>query len=272
MARLRRQIGSHTTAVVTGAAGGLGRSISRALEERGARVVMTDAPGVAGADRVLDVTDPAAARALAEEVEPQVWVNNAGVLGTGQVLAQPDEEVRRVVDVNLLGVVYGTRAAASVMATRGGGAILNVGSLSSWNPTPGLAIYAATKHAVRAYSGAAAAELGGTGVHVACLCPDGIWTPMLQGAVDVPTAAMPFSGRRLLGPDEVAEVALRLLEGRRLVASLPAGRATLAKLSGLWPALGVATRGMSDWQGRRNQARYRDREHAVSGLPRGGDR
>ena len=70
-------------------------------------------PGVPGVDRSLDVTDAAAARALAAELSPQVWVNNAGVLGTGDALAQDDDEVRRVVDVNLLGVVHGTRAAAS---------------------------------------------------------------------------------------------------------------------------------------------------------------
>jgi short-subunit dehydrogenase len=255
MAR-RRAIGPETTAVVTGAAGGLGRAIAGALAERGARVVTTDAPGVAGVDRPLDVTDPAAARALAEEVAPTVWVNNAGLLGTAAALEQGDEEIRRVVDVNLLGVVHGTRAAAAVMAGRGGGAVLNIGSLSSWNPTPGLAVYAATKHAVRAYSGAVAAELAGTGVHVACLCPDGIWTPMLQRAVSTASAAMPFSGRRLLTPDEVARAAVALLEGRRLLASLPAGRATMAKVSGLWPALGVATRGATERRGRRNQARY----------------
>jgi short-subunit dehydrogenase len=248
------RIGPGTTAVVTGAAGGLGRAIGRALEGRGARVVATD---VHGADRVLDVTDPSAARALAEEVGPQVWVNNAGILGTGEALAQSDEEIRRIVDVNLLGVVHGSRAAASVMVARGGGSILNIGSLSAWNPTPGLAVYAATKHGVRAYSGALAAELAGTGVTVKCLCPDGIWTPMLEDAVSSGTATMPFSGRRLLSADEVAEAAIRLLDGNRLLRSLPFGRAVQAKASGLWPYLGVVARRSGERRGRRGQARYR---------------
>ena len=255
-------VGPGTVAVVTGAAGGLGRALSAALEGRGARVVTTDAPGVRGADRVLDVTDPDAARALAEELAPDVWVNNAGVLGTGAAIEQPDDVVRRVLDVNLLGVIYGTRAAAAVMRPRRSGAILNIGSLSSWNPTPGLAVYAASKHGVRAYSGAVAAELAGTGVRVSCLCPDGIWTPMLAAVVAADSAAMPFSGGRLLEADDVAQVALGLLEGRRLLASLPGGRATLAKVSGLWPALGVATRGVTERQGRRAQARYRARAAA----------
>lgn len=256
------RIGPGTTAVVTGAAGGLGRAISRALEGRGARVVRTDAPGVPGMDRALDVTDPEASRALAGEVAPQVWVNNAGILGSAPALGQEDQEIRRLVDVNLLGVVHGSRAAAQVMVGAGGGRILNIGSLAAWNPTPGLAVYSATKHAVRAYSNALAVELAGTGVAVTCLCPDGIWTPMLKEATATASAAMPFSGRRLLEPEEVAEAALALLEGRRLVRSLPAGRAVLAKVSGLWPAMGVATRSMTERQGRRGQARYRARLEA----------
>ncbi len=251
----RRVIGPGTTAVVTGAAGGLGRALVGALAGQGARVVATDAPGADGVDRVLDVTDPEAARALAAEVSPDVWINNAGLLGPARAIDQPDEEILRVVEVNLLGVVYGTRAAAAVMTARGGGDICNIGSLSAWNPTPGLAVYAATKHAVRAYSGALAAELRGTGVRVTCLCPDGIWTPMLQRAVATDAAAMSFSGRRLLTPEQVADAAVRLLCGQRLVASLPAGRATMAKATGLWPALGAATARSTERRGRRHQAR-----------------
>jgi short-subunit dehydrogenase len=266
MMKTLHRLGPGMTAVVTGAAGGLGQAISHSLEARGLRVVRTDAPGVPGVDRALDVTDPSASLALAEELVPRVWVNNAGILGAGEALVQSDEEIRRVVEVNLMGVIHGTRAAAAVMtagdvdggAARGG-MILNIGSLSAWNPTPGLAVYAATKHAVRAYSGAVAAELAGTGVRVTCLCPDGIWTPMLKEAAATRSTVMPFSGRRLLEPDEVAEAAMKLLESQRLVLSMPLGRAALAKVTGLWPAIGVSTRAMSERQGRRVQARYRDR-------------
>ncbi|MHB8220407.1 MAG: SDR family NAD(P)-dependent oxidoreductase [Acidimicrobiales bacterium] len=259
MSRSAMKIGPGATALVTGAAGGLGQAISRALEGRGVKVVRTDIRGAVGVDRVLDVTDPVAARELADELVPQVWVNNAGILGAAGALGQSDDQIRQVVEVNLLGVVHGSRAAAAVMVDRGGGVILNIGSLAAWNPTPGLAVYSATKHAVRAYSGALAAELAGTGVRVACLCPDGIWTPMLKAAVTLDTAAMPFSGRRLLEPGEVAEAAMRLITGHRLIRSLPPERAVLAKLSGLWPALGVVTRSTTERQGRRHQARYRER-------------
>lgn len=264
-------LGPGTTVVVTGAAGGLGQALCRVLGERGCQVVATDAPGVEPALRTLDVTDAAACRTLAEECRPQLWINNAGVLGAGQALSQDDALVRRLLEVNLMGVINGTRAAAGGMVGRGGGTVLNIGSLSSWNPTPGLAVYAAAKHGVRAYSAALSAELAGTGVRVLCLCPDGIWTPMLRQVVSMDVAAMPFSGGRLLEADEVASAALALVEGRRYLASLPPARAVLAKASGLWPALGVWTRSASERQGRRHQAKYRQRllSEGATGQPQG---
>ncbi|MHB1502839.1 MAG: SDR family NAD(P)-dependent oxidoreductase [Acidimicrobiales bacterium] len=244
------------TAVVTGAAGGLGSAICEALASRGVEVVAAD---IAGTETSLDVTDAAACRELARQVEPDVWVNNAGLLGAADLLEQGDEEIARVIAVNLLGVVNGTRAAAAVMASGSGGRILNIGSLASYNATPGLAIYSATKHGVLGYSVAAAVELRRAGVRVSCLCPDGIWTPMLRSVVGDESAAMPFSGRRLLEPDEVARAAIALMESRRLVASLPAGRAMLAKGSSLFPRLGMVAGPVAARLGAAGQARYRRR-------------
>ncbi len=243
-------------AVVTGGAGGLGTAISRRLADRGLSVVPVD---ISGTDRTLDVTDPAACRDLARELRPDVWVNNAGILGPGKAISQPDDLIERVVAVNLMGVVHGTRAAAEVMVPRGTGRILNIASLASFNATPGLAIYSASKHGVRGWSTAVATELRRTGVRVSCLCPDGIWTPMLKGAVDDAAAAMPFSARRLLEPEEVARVALRLLDGRRLLASIPFGRAVLAKASGLWPGAAAAMMPLAERAGASGQSRYQAR-------------
>lgn len=259
MARPASPIRPGATAVVTGAAGGLGRALTTALGARGCVVVATDAPGVAPELRALDVTDAAACRGLAEEVGPALWINNAGVLGAGEAVSVDDAIVQRVVDVNLLGVINGTRAAASTMVSSGGGCVLNIGSLSAWNPTPGMAVYAATKHAVRAYSAAVATELRGSGVRVACLCPDAIWTPMLKHVVTLDAAAVPFSAGRLLEADDVAKAALRLVDGGGLLASLPPARAVLAKVSGLWPSMNVRMAGLTERQGRQHQARYRRR-------------
>lgn len=238
------------TAVVTGGGGGLGRAFTAALTAAGYEVVPVD---VVGTDRRLDVTDPAACRALAEDVRPSVWVNNAGLTGAGDLLERPDEDIERMVQVNLLGVIHGTRAAASTMRSDGGGQVLNVASLSGWAPVPHLAVYSATKHGVRAFSVAAAAELSGTTVTVQCLLPDGIRTPMVD--IDDPRHLMSFTGRRLLESEEVAGAGLDLLASRRIVASVPHHRGATVRLLGLFPSLSLRLLGRIERRARRNQQR-----------------
>jgi short-subunit dehydrogenase len=133
-------------AVVTGAGRGLGAILVQRLTQAGYEVTATD---ITGTDVYLDVRDADACRALARAVEPDVWINNAALLGAGDVATQADDDIAAVVAVNLLGVMHGTRAAAEVMRVRDGGRgrghIINVGSLASWVPVPGECVYAATK-------------------------------------------------------------------------------------------------------------------------------
>ena len=145
-----------TVAVVTGAARGFGREIARRLVARGHKVLITDldADAVTATAGELGVTavvadarlpaDHAKVATAAAELGPVgVWVNNAGVLRAGRVWEQPEEDVALQVDVNLLGVVHGSRAAVGVMRERGGH-LLNIASMSGHGPVPGLAVYAAT--------------------------------------------------------------------------------------------------------------------------------
>lgn len=236
------------TAVITGGAGGLGRAFARALEAKGYRVVPVD---LHDTERVLDVTDASACRSLAEELRPSVWINNAGVTGAGGFLERDDAEIERVVSVNLIGVIHGTRAAATTMLAEGRGRILNVASLAGWAAVPHIAVYCATKNGVRAFSLAAEAELKGTPVHIRCLLPDGIRTPM----VDVTDArhVMSFTGARLLEPDEVAAAGLKLLAGRRPLASVPHHRGATVRLLGLFPSVGSLLQDRIEAKARRNQ-------------------
>ncbi|MBK5289943.1 MAG: SDR family oxidoreductase [Acidimicrobiia bacterium] len=244
-------------AVVTGGAGGLGRSFCAALRAAGYEPVPVD---IAGTDRVLDVTDPAACRALAEEIRPAVWINNAGVSGAGALLEADDAQVERIVRVNLLGVVHATRAAATTMLEHGGGTILNVASLAGWAPTPHIAVYSASKHGVRAFSVAAAAELRDTTVRVCCLLPDGIRTPMVD--VTDPGHLMSFTGPRLLEPDEVAAAGLRLLHSRHILASVPPARGATVRVLGIAPTLAFRLQRIVERRARRHQA------HAIAELER----
>lgn len=244
-------------AVVTGAGGGLGAAFVAALRGCGMEVVGVD---LRGADRVLDVTDTPALEALADEVRPDVWINNAAILGNGWAADQSREEVDRVVAVNLLAVMHGTRAATRVMRARGGGRILNVASLASWVPVPGEAVYSATKHGVRAFSLATHEELRGSGVSICILCPDGIWTPMLHDKLHEQSARLSFTGRRLLTPEEVAEAGVALLESGELVRSVPRHRGLELRLAGIMPSLGGRIAPLFNAMGERRQQRHRELE------------
>ena len=241
----------HTkVAVVTGGAGGLGRAFCARLTHAGYEAVPVD---LHDTERRLDVTDPAACRALAEELRPAVWVNNAGVTGAGALLEHDDDHIERIVRVNLLGVIHGTRAAATTMLADGGGAILNVASLAGWAPTPHLAVYSASKHGVRAFSVAAAAELRGTPVRIHCVLPDGIRTPMVH--IADPRHVMSFTGARLLEPDEVAAAGVGLIGSRRILASVPPRRGAMVRFLGISPTLAFALQRTVERRARRHQAR-----------------
>lgn len=239
------------TAVVTGGAGGLGRAFADALAADGYDVIPVD---LTGTERRVDVTDMESCRSLAQDVHPAVWINNAGITGVGDLLDQSDEYVERLVHVNLLGVINGTRAALPGMLAAGEGRILNIASLSGWAPTPHLAVYSATKHAVRAFSVATSGEIRTTPVRVQCLLPDGIRTPMVNA--EDPQQFMSFTGKRLLEPDEVAAAGMKLLGSRRrFVASVPAKRSATVPFLGLWPKIAFRVLPVIEWSARRRRAK-----------------
>ena len=240
-----------TVAVVTGAGRGLGRKIAERLARKGHHVVCTDidegaahatAAVVDGTSLPQDVRDPDShrevARVAAEHGEVAVWVNNAGVLAVGDTWAMDDASVRRMVEVNLLGVIWGCNAAAEAM-TRG--AIVNIASMSAITPTPGLAVYGATKHGVLGFSLSLAAELrrANKPVTVSALCPDAIAGDMTDAVAHDDAASLLFSAGTLLSLDEVADEAVELVAHPRLVRTIPRHRAALIHLLRPFPALGL---------------------------------
>ena len=249
---------SRGVAVVTGADGGLGRALVLRLAHEGYDVVGVD---VAGDVRRLDVTDPAACRALADELRPVVWVNNAGVLGAGDAATQEDDVVERVVRVNLLGVIHGTRAAVASMRA-GGGHVVNVASLASWVPVPGECVYAATKAGVLSFTLGLQAELdaaGVQGVHLSAICPDGMLTPMITDVLDDDAVAMTFTGPSLVTVEQVAERVVEVLRRPRLVSSVPRWRGAQVRLMAGAPDAMLRAAPLFAAMGRRNLAKARER-------------
>jgi short-subunit dehydrogenase len=224
------------------------------LAREGYDVVGVD---VHGTERLLDVTDAAACRALAQELRPRVWVNNAGVLGAGDAATQPDEIVDRVVRVNLLGVVHGTRAAVASMRETGGGHVVQ---LASWVPVPGESLYAATKAGVLSYTLGLQAELraqGVRGIDLTAVCPDGMLTPMLTDVLDDDSLALSFSAPRLVTPAQVAERVVDVLERPRLVTSVPHWRGAQVRLMAGMPDVVLKAAPVFWEQGLRNLRKAR---------------
>jgi NADP-dependent 3-hydroxy acid dehydrogenase YdfG len=262
-------------AVVTGAGGGLGAAVAELLAARGHPVHVTDVDpdaaravatriGGAATGGGLDVRDEDACRAVARDVAAatgglDVWVNNAGVLATGPAWEQDAATRRRLVEVNVLGVMNGTVAALGEMRAAGHGHVVTIASLAGLVAVPGEAVYAGTKHAVLGFSLSTQADLRRAGVrdiHISCVCPAGMWTPMLYDKLDDPEAALSFSGR-LLRPPEVAAVVGRVLDRPRQVTAVPRWRGVQVRLADTFPELSVRALRVFVTQGRRRQRRLK---------------
>ncbi|MFB9903209.1 SDR family NAD(P)-dependent oxidoreductase [Allokutzneria oryzae] len=185
------------TAVVTGAASGIGRALAEALHARGARLVLTDIDGDAlsatatrlGATAVAaDVADPAAMSALAAQApQARLICLNAGVVG--QQLGAPwevtPEDWNRVFDINVGGVVNGLRAFVPQLLAAGEPAnVLITASLAGLTVFPGGGAYGPSKHAVTAIAAHAAMALADTPVRVSMICPALVATGMSSEGVE----------------------------------------------------------------------------------------
>lgn len=186
------------TAVVTGAASGIGRETARTLAQAGARLVLADVDaeglaetvalvgGVGGAAtaRPTDVAESAAVEALADAAIAEfgrldVWVNAAGILRNTPILEVAEADLDRLFAVNQKGVFFGVAAAGRVMRERGGGSIINISSAGADTTPPGVSVYAMTKAAVNSLTRSAAKEFGPFQVRVNAVAPGWIDTPMV---------------------------------------------------------------------------------------------
>jgi NAD(P)-dependent dehydrogenase (short-subunit alcohol dehydrogenase family) len=246
---------SPRSAVVTGGARGIGRAIAVQLIARGYDVLVTDVDA-AGAQRTaaeigahsgtaLDVTDPAANREVAAQalqVAPLgAWVCNAGVAFDGDLADVTDEQVRLMVDVNVLGVMWGIRAATDVFRAQAsggvpGGEIGVLASLSAHAPVPGLSVYAATKAAVLSLVTSVAAELHDDGIGVHAVCPDGVATAMVDGFDVRGGAREALAAGVMLTPEKVAAELVDMFGTARVCKTLPAWRGGIARTAALAPS------------------------------------
>ncbi|MGQ0840803.1 SDR family oxidoreductase [Actinokineospora sp.] len=225
--------------VVTGAGRGIGRATAQAFADRGAEVVVADldldaarrtaaAIGPAAYPYQIDVADEPAVRRFADDVAaehgvPDVVVNNAGIGMAGPFLDTTAQDWRRVLDVNLLGVVHGCRAFGSLMVEAAeGGHIVNLASAAAYTPSRAMSAYASSKAAVLMLSDCLRAELAGHGIGVSAICPGIVATDITNTTRFAGTAdaeqrrlrqqATTAYARRGFGPERVAADIVRAVE------------------------------------------------------------
>jgi len=212
--------------VVTGGAQGQGAAEARLLAAQGARVVLTDVNGEGGEAVAADagglfvrhdVSSAPDWAAVMQRVADEFGrldglVNNAAIFERGRLVDTSEDQFRRIMDVNALGVYLGMAAAVPLMLDSGGGSIVNISSGAGLRATPGSFAYSASKFAVTGMTKTAAAELGPDGIRVNSIHPGFIDTAMLpdnEALREKMAGAVPL--RRIARPDEVAQLALFLI-------------------------------------------------------------
>ena len=225
------------SAFLTGAAGGIGRATAHALARAGAKLMLVDID-LGGLEAIRNELEPhrndvaifAADIADAQAVEAAVAEtvarfgrldlahNNAALLGPIVELANyPLDAARRLLEVNVLGLVHCLQPQIRHMLKAGGGSIVNTASVSGVHAVPNISIYTATKHAVIGLTKSAASEYSAKGIRVNCVCPGFVLTNMTLGRFDRETEAMLAAQHpigRFAKPEEVAEAVVWLLSNR----------------------------------------------------------
>ncbi|MBI3414575.1 MAG: SDR family oxidoreductase [Verrucomicrobia bacterium] len=222
---------ANCVALVTGGASGLGRALCEQLAADGALTIVSDiniakAREVAAAIRqcggraeavLLDVSSEAEVRqvvgsVMASHGRLDFMFNNAGVAIVGELRDGNVADFRRVVDVNLFGVVHGTMAAYDAMLRQGFGHIVNISSMTGLMPTPILTAYSTTKWAIVGFSTSLRAEATTLGVKVSVACPGLVRTDMGEHNVywnvrkEDHLAQLPWCW--MIGPDQAARAIL----------------------------------------------------------------
>jgi NAD(P)-dependent dehydrogenase (short-subunit alcohol dehydrogenase family) len=256
MAKAPRSLSGRVVAI-TGGARGIGRATAAALISQGARVALGDIEaslaertaqelGSGTIGLPLDVTSRASFDQFLTEVETKlgpldVLINNAGIMPIGPFLEETDATATRMIDINLHGVIFGSKLALERFQRRGRGHLVNIASAAGKAGFPGGATYCATKHAVVGLCEAIRAELRGTGIDISVVMPVVVNTELGSG---LPTTR----GFKAVEPEAVANAIVDALQYGRYEVFVPKSMRGMVRLNALMPravveAVGRALKG-----------------------------
>ena len=241
-------------AAITGAARGIGKATAEAFIRQGMKVAIGDldlAEAQKAADQLgagtialeLNVTDKGSIERFLDETEKQlgpldVLVNNAGIMQLGRFWEEDDATAQRMVDINLHGVIWGSKSALRRMIPRGRGAIINIASQAGLYGAPGGATYSATKHGVVGLSEAIRGELrlAGHDIQVSYVCPVVVNTELGRGTADT-------KGVTMVQPQDVADGIVEALQLGTVDVHVPKSVKRVQKVTALLPR--VASEGIA---------------------------
>jgi NAD(P)-dependent dehydrogenase (short-subunit alcohol dehydrogenase family) len=256
------------TAIVTGAASGIGRALAEELAKRGCQVMVVDlqialaqevaskirASGGKARAKRIDVTDFPALRKLVRETVKRTGrldyiFNNAGIAIGGGVNLYGIADWHKVIDVNIRGVINGIQAAYQIMLAQGFGHIVNTASMAGLMPGPGNTVYTMTKHGIVGLSLSLRGEAALRGVRVSVICPGVIQTPILEGGgrygkmlIEIPAEEMRrlFEKLRPMPPAIFAKKVLDAVAKNRAIIIFPRWWRVFWWINRLSPALGIS--------------------------------
>jgi NAD(P)-dependent dehydrogenase (short-subunit alcohol dehydrogenase family) len=252
MAKAPRSLVGKVVAI-TGGARGIGRATAEALIAQGARVAIGDIDeplvrqtaqelghGTLGTS--LDVTDQRSFESFLDEVERElgpldVLVNNAGIMPIGPFIEESDDTAQAIIDINVTGVILGSKLAVKRFVARRGGHLVNIASAAGKAGFPGGVTYCASKHAVVGLSEAIRAELRAVGVDVSVVMPVVVHTELGSGLAEA-------RGFKAVEPEDVAAAIVEALQSGRYEVFVPRSLAAILRPKGMLPvrALEAVTR------------------------------
>lgn len=243
MAKARRSLGGQVVAI-TGGARGIGRATAAALIAQGARVAIGDIDSALaertaqelGAGTIglpLDVTNRDSFDTFLRDVETRLGpldalINNAGIMPIGPFMEESDATAKRLIDINLRGVIYGSKLALERFMPRRRGHVVQIASIAGKVGFPGGATYCATKYAVVGLSESIRAELRGTNIDISVVMPVVVNTELGSGLPETRSF-------KAVQPEDVAAAIVEALQTGRFEVFVPKSVGPMARVNALMP-------------------------------------